>query len=502
MIMKIFRTNQIRELDAQTIEMENIASINLMDRAASALFQRINKIIKPTDRILILAGPGNNGGDALAIARLFTEAGIFVHTVLCTHSGRLSADAQLQYQRLSKLQKASLQTLKQPVDLEMLPEYTILIDGLFGSGLNRPLEGFFAEIARWVNRQKAFIIALDLPSGLFGEDNRLNSPSTIIRADLTLGLEFPRLAFLLAENEPYIGKWEIIEIAINPEAIARQQTPFYFTTINDIRPILKKRSQYAHKGSFGKVLLVAGSATMTGAAILASRGALRSGAGLVFLRTSAAAVSTIQIAVPEILVQSIEADPDFSNIKDFAVVGIGPGLGTNTAASDCLKKLLQKTIPSLVLDADALNLLSKNRDDLGKIPSGSILTPHPKEFDRLYGETASCGYDRLEKALSFAQKHHVYILLKGAYTACITPDGQCFFNSTGNPGMATGGSGDVLTGIVVSLLSQGYSPLEACRLGVFLHGRSGDLTLRNQSHESLIASDLIEHLGEAFNSLK
>jgi ADP-dependent NAD(P)H-hydrate dehydratase / NAD(P)H-hydrate epimerase len=500
--MKIFRTDQIRALDAKTIGLEGITSTNLMDRAALALFQRIRLEVKPADRILVLAGPGNNGGDALAVARLLTQAGCTVHTLLCQPSGRISADAHLQLERLSNLKEASVQLLEQPSDLEKWSDRSLLIDGLFGSGLNRPLEGFFAEVTSWMNRQKTPIIALDLPSGLFGEDNSQNILSTVVKANLTLGLQFPRLAFLLAENEAYVGEWETVNVAFHPDAVKILQTPFYFTQPEDIRSILKKRSRHAHKGSFGKVLLVAGSADMTGAAILASRGALRSGAGLVFLRTPAKAAPIIQMAVPEVLVQPMEADPLFSGNSHFSVIGIGPGLGTESFASNYLKCLLQKNNSQLVLDADALNILSQNRGWLDTLPSDSILTPHPKEFDRLTGQTATGEYDRLQKALAFAGKYRVYLILKGAYTACISPEGNCFFNSTGNPGMATGGSGDVLTGIVVSLLSQGYTPAEACRLGVFLHGRSGDLALESQSYESLIAGDLVEHLGNAFKSLK
>lgn len=504
--MKLFITNQIKALDAKTIGLEGITSTELMDRATMALFKRISEILKPTETVLVIAGPGNNGGDALAIARLLTESGFRTQTLLCNLK-TLSHDASAQLDRLQKTQAAKIIHIDNPENLSSLESPDYIIDGLFGSGLNRPLDGFYAEVVQWINRQNALKISIDLPSGLFGEDNRNNIPTNIVHADLVLGLQFPRLSFLMAENEAFIKSWELVDIAIHPKAIEEMPTSWSFSLTEDIKPLLKKRSKFSHKGTFGKGLLIAGSPCMMGAAILAARGALRSGVGLLSVRIPVTTVPIIQTAVPEALVQSYmsagfyqSTDPvDFSL---YSAVAVGPGIGTSKSHTISLENLLKQRPKNLVLDADALNILSENRDLLELLPKDTILTPHPKELDRLVGTPSSNGFERLEKALAFAQHHQVYIVLKGAYTACITPKGSCSFNSTGNPGMATGGSGDVLTGIIVSLLAQGYQPEEACKLGVFLHGLSADLTLKKQSQESLLAGDIAENLGEAFHWLQ
>ena len=499
--MNIYRTDQIRQLDAQTIEFEHITSIQLMNRAARALFLRLEKILKPTDKILVMAGPGNNGGDALALSRYLLEAGYPVKTVLCQPDPKVSRDTLEQLINLQQTDGADIRTLDNPVMLDELDaNWNYLIDGLFGTGLNRPMVGYYSKVVHWINKQPAYTISIDLPSGLEGEDNHSTLAPNVVHADLTLGLQFPRLAFMLAENEVFVGKWELIDIGIRKEVMDKVAAPYTYTTLKDLKPVLKVRSLHAHKGTFGKVLLVAGSPEMTGAAILALRGALRSGAGLVYLRIPANVLPVIQSAVPEALVQSSEAP--IRDLTEFSAIAIGPGIGLHPAQITYLKNILKLKPANLVLDADALNLIADHSDLMDAIPHNAILTPHPKEFDRLAGCVSSSGYERLHKAIDFAKKYRVHIVLKGANTACITPEGHCSFNSTGNPGMATGGSGDVLTGIIVSLLAQGYLPGDACRLGVFLHGLSGDIALGSQSFESLVAGDLVENLGLAFKKLE
>jgi len=503
--MKIFTTGQIKDLDAKTIKLEGITSSDLMDRAALALFKRIAEEIKPTETILIIAGPGNNGGDALAIARLLIKAGYQVQTIVC-HLKTLSNDASIQFDRLQEVPAARITCLKQAENLSLFEGYDYIIDGLFGSGLNRPLEGFYAEIVQWINLQDAVKISIDLPSGLFGEDNRMNIHENMVCANLVLGLQFPRLSFLLAENERYLKNWKLIDIAIHPQAIKEMTTPFSFTKMEDIRPMLKERSKFSHKGTFGKGLLIAGSPGMMGAAILAAKGALRSGIGLLSVRIPASETTILQTAVPEAIVESYDSG-FFYETSDpivpasFSAIAVGPGIKTGTAQASSLENFLKECPDNLILDADALNLLSENRKLLKLLPKNTILTPHPKEFDRMADTPSQSGYERLKKAMDFAREYQVYVVLKGAYTACITPEGHCSFNSTGNPGMATGGSGDILTGIVVSLLAQGYQAEEACKIGVYLHGLSGDLALDCQSQESLLPSDIARNLGKAFNLL-
>jgi len=499
--MNIYRTDQIRQLDAQTVGFEHITSIQLMNRAARALFHRIEKILSLTDKILVMAGPGNNGGDALALSRYLLEAGFSVKTVLCQPDPKVSRDTLEQLIDLQQTHGADILTLDNPFMLEELDcKWNYLIDGLFGTGLNRPMVGYFSKVVHWINKQSVYKIAIDLPSGLQGENNNGTLSPNVVHADLTLGLQFPRLAFLMAENEELVGKWELIDIGIRSEVIEKMTSPYSYSTLEDVKPMLKIRSLHANKGTFGKVLLIAGSPEMTGAAILSLWGALRSGAGLVYLRIPAAAMPVIQSAVPEALVQPSEAP--VGDLSVFAAIAIGPGIGLHPAQMAYLKTIMNLKPENLVLDADALNLIAAHTDLLDALPQNAILTPHPKEFDRLSGSTSFNSNERLIKAIDFAKKHKVFVVLKGAHTACITPEGHCSFNSTGNPGMATGGTGDVLTGIIVSLLAQGYLPGDACKLGVFLHGLSGDLALGTQSYESLVAGDLAENLGLAFKQLE
>lgn len=499
--MNIYRTDQIRQLDAQTVEFEHITSIQLMNRAARALFHRIEKLLKPTDKLVVMAGPGNNGGDALAISRYLLEAGFSVKTILCQPDPKVSRDTLEQLIDLQQTDGADILTLDNPIMLDDLDsKWDYLIDGLFGTGLNRPMVGYFSKVVHWINKQPAFKISIDLPSGLQGEDNHNILTTNVVHADLTLGLQFPRLAFLMPENEGFVGKWELIDIGIRPEVFEKAVTSYAYSTMEDLKPILKIRSLHANKGTFGKVLIIAGSPEMTGAAILSLRGALRSGAGLVFLRIPTAAIPVIQSAVPEALVQSSEGP--VGDLAGFASIAIGPGIGLHPSQIALLHTILTLKPESLVLDADALNLIAAHTDLMESLPQNAILTPHPKEFDRLSGSPSANSFERLQKAIEFAKKHKIYLVLKGAHTACITPEGRCSFNSTGNPGMATGGSGDVLTGIIVSLLAQGYLPGDACKLGVFLHGLSGDLALGTQSYESLVAGDLVENLGLAFKQLE
>lgn len=499
--MKIFLTSQMKEIDEGTIKNEPISSIELMNRAAFRMFEKIKPKLHFTDKILVVSGQGNNGGDAVAIARYLLESGYHVEVLLCHPNAKVSRDTLQQIVHLQQTEGVFIRSIDEADQLKQLhSKWDCIIDGLFGSGLNRPLTGFFSKIVQWINQQNAYTISLDLPSGLFGEDNWNNIENNIVQSDITIGLQFPKLSYLLPENEKYIKKWEIVDIQLHEEVMNQIPTPWSFTTLKDVSELRIQRSNFAHKGTFGKVLIAAGSTDMTGAAILASKAALRAGSGLVYVHQSTKIASIIQCAIPEVIV--LKKKVEDLDVYTFGAIAIGPGIGESNEQILLLEHLLEKQFQPLVLDADALNWLSKKSELISHIPPKTIITPHPKEFDRLMGRTFRNGFQRIEAAIDFAKKQHIYILLKGAYTACITPEGTCSFNSTGNPGMATAGSGDVLTGIVVSLLAQGYSTETAMKLGVFLHGLSGDIALESQSQESLIAGDIITHLGEAFKLLK
>ena len=386
----------------------------------------------------------------------------------------------------------------------ILEKQDIIIDGLFGSGLNRPLTGGFAAMVKYINQSESTIVSIDIPSGLFGEDNQKNDPEAIIRADLTLSFGFPKLSFLLPENAEYVGEWKVLDILLHPEAIANTATSYFQVTENDIASVFHPRNRFSHKGTFGHALLIAGSRGKIGAAILAAQACLKSGTGLLTVHVPQRGEQILQTAFPEAMVDLDPNQDHFSYVSDirpFSAIGIGPGLGKHADSAKALEHLLQTTEEPVVLDADALNLIAANKNILKHVPARSILTPHPKEFDRIAGESNN-SYERLLKAKDFAVNHQVCVVLKGAYTATCTTSGNVYFNSSGNPGMATAGSGDVLTGIILGLLAQGMEPETAAVVGVFLHGTAGDLAAVYQSEESMIASDIINMLGKAFKQIK
>lgn len=508
-MIPIYTTKQTKAIDAESIAFEGISSVRLMERAAIGLFECLCRWIPSTSSVLILAGPGNNGGDALALARLFVDKGYTIRCFLFSGGKELAADCQENANRLEKMQSKNLRFVRE-ASLETLREsqtIDFIIDGIFGSGLNRPIEGFFAEIVRWINQQNTYTFSIDIPSGLFGEDNHGNRTEHIVQADRVLGIQHPHLAFLLPENARFVKQWSLSPLAFPKEVLQQHKASFHLIEKSDVNTLLAKRNTFDHKGKFGHGLLIAGSYQMSGAAILSGRAALRSGIGLLSLCVPQSIYPTVQAAVPEAMVQRDLSEKQFSTpenlpLEKYSAIAIGPGLGCGTTQALALETLLDSIGQKpMVLDADALTILSQHPEILSKLPEGSILTPHPKEFDRLAG-TSSDGYERLSKATRWAVDHQVYLILKGAYTAILFPDGQCFFNPTGNPGMATRGSGDVLSGILLSLLAQKLTPEQACLLGVYLHGLSGDLALEKQSEESLTAGDLIENLGAAFHSLR
>lgn len=501
--MKCFSTRQIRQLDTITCEKQGISSLELMERAGCALSRRILEIVPKTTPVIVVAGPGNNGGDGLVIARQLHLQGYRVKVALCNFGKPLSDDARHQYEQTMRIPGLDLFEPSSPDELESRAENGYMIDALFGSGLNRPLTGLYAETVEWMNRQQATRIAIDLPSGLFGEDNGGRAEPVIVRASITLGLQFPRLACFMLENEPFIGCWELVDIGVDKETMENLTTSWSLTLPEEAAHLLKTRSRFAHKGQFGRTLLIAGSPGMTGACVLAGRGALKSGTGLLTLKVPDACLNIVQTALPEAMAITYTHhcwnDTDESDA--WSAIAAGPGLGISESTTESLERLMKAHPPRLVLDADALNALARRPALLERLSANTILTPHPGEFDRLT-KPHRTGFERLQTAVEFAQKHNVYVILKGAYSACITPQGLCRFNLTGNPGMATGGSGDVLTGIIVSLLSQGYSHEDACVLGTCLHGLSGDLALENESQESLTANDIATNLGKAFRYLK
>jgi NAD(P)H-hydrate epimerase len=381
----------------------------------------------------------------------------------------------------------------------------IIIDGLFGSGLNRPLEGGFAKIVDYINHSESTVVSIDIPSGLFGEDNKENNRKYIIQADLTLTFEFPKLSFLLPENADFTGEWKMLPVGLHPDALLKTKTPYGLITDEDIVSLIHRRERFAHKGDFGHALLIAGSRGKMGAAVLAARGCMRSGVGLLTVHVPEKGETVMQIALPEAMTDA-DAHPDFvtelpPSLSPYDVIGIGPGTGTHDRTKAVIDELLNAAGGKpLVLDADALNIIASNSELLHRLPQGTVITPHPGEFDRLAGSSENA-YERIQKARSMANEQKICIVLKGAYTAVCTPSGNVFFNTSGNPGMATAGSGDVLTGIISGLLAQGYSPEESAVIAVYMHGIAGNLAAANLSEESMIAGDITAMLGKAFKQM-
>ncbi|MBT3386038.1 MAG: NAD(P)H-hydrate dehydratase [Prolixibacteraceae bacterium] len=498
--MKLFSTKQISELDKYTIENEPIADIDLMERAATQITNWWVQKFSTEQKIIAFAGAGNNGGDALAIVRQLAELDYVCEIYLLDLGKDIKSSPAINWQRLLKQSKVKLSKITSKNEFPKINNGDVILDGMFGSGLTRALEGFPAEIINQINQLKNTVVSIDIPSGLKGEDNTENIPENIIKADFTLTFQFPKISFLFAENEKYVGNWEMLPIGLHPDGIAKIPTDYFFIEKADIHQILPKRSQFAHKGTFGHALLIAGSYGKMGAAILASKACLRAGVGLLTSHVPRLGYSIIQTAVPEAMASVDQHDSmftEFPDLKTFSAIGIGPGLNQKHNSCSGLCSLLEASKVPLVIDADALNILSENKDWLEKLPENSILTPHPGEFRRLVSETKD-SFENIQKQIQFSKKYKVVIVLKGAFTSISTPEGKLFFNSTGNPGMATAGSGDILTGIILGLLAQGFSSKEAALAGVFLHGMAGDFAAQEKSEFSLIARDLIDYLGKSF----
>ena len=466
--MKILSIDKIREADRYTIEHEPISSEGLMERAAGQVFEWLMAHIKKENKVKVFCGYGNNGGDGMVVARRLTKAGI-------------------------PNQVYMLPDLHSALDFPTFDDDEIIIDALFGSGLNRPVEGGAAELINYLNQQNAIRISIDIASGLFADTP--SPAAAIFKPDYTLTFQMPKLAFMMPENDPYVGQLEILDIQLHPQFLLQVETNNFLVDNELIKPIIHRRTKFSHKGTYGHALMVAGSEGKTGAAILGAKSCLRTGVGLLSVKLPQSAWTPLQTALPEAMIQVDD------KLEAFSAIGVGPGLGKDEDAQRMVRHLIQDAKVPLVMDADALNILSENPTWLSFLPPKTILTPHPKEFERLFGKTSN-SFERLELQREMAVKHNVIIVLKGANTATAMPNGTVFFNSTGNPGMATAGSGDVLTGMILSLLAQRYSSEEAAVLGVYLHGLAGDLAAEKMGQEAVIASDITNHIGNAYLSLK
>ena len=477
-----------------------------MERAAKAITHAITEEWTTHTPVVVFAGPGNNGGDALAVARLLINEEYKVKTYLFNITNHLSDDCVTNRQRLLDGKHAKdLIEVTAKFDPPELTADMLVVDGLFGSGLNKPLAGGFASLVKYINQSPAKVVSIDVPSGLMSEDNTYNVRANIIHAYLTLTLHERKLSFLFGDAQQFIGKLKVLDIRLSPEYIQKTEAQYHVLEENDIRSRLLHRDDFAHKGNMGNALIVAGSYGMAGAAVLATRACLRSGVGKVTVHTPRKNYDIMQIAVPEAVLQMDHEETAFTEAVDtdgFDALGIGPGLGHQETTAIAMIAQIRRAQCPIVADADALNILASHRAWMQQLPKGIIMTPHPKELDRLTGSPANADYERLHRTSELAKSLQAYIILKGHNSALCLPNGNVFFNPTGNSGMATAGSGDVLTGIITALLARGYHQQNACMVGMYLHGLAGDLAAKELGKESLVASDIIDHLPQAFQYLE
>ncbi len=489
--MKILSTNQTRALDEYTIKNKPILSIDLMERAAQAFVNSFVLKYDNTYKTLIFCGIGNNGGDGLAVARKLHQLGFDIETYILGDASKGSVDFLENLRRLQNQNEVNKLTESDEIQWPKR-ENSVIIDAIFGSGLNRPIEGFMANSIVKINQSGLPIVSIDIASGLFADEH--SPQSVVIKPTYTITFQYPKLAFFTHENEKFIGHWEAADIGLSQDFILNAETKYYYTTSEEIKPLT--RSSFSHKGTFGHACLIAGSYGMMGALILATKACLRSGVGKITSHVPKKGVDILQISVPEAIVEISQNNYHFDGIWDltkYDAVAIGPGIGLENIGKfeEFLKKDQNK---KLIIDADGITFLGQKPELLKLLPGKTILTPHPKEFKTLIGREWKNDFEKLEMLSEFAVSNKLIICLKGKNSAVALPNGEIHFNSTGNSGMATAGSGDVLTGIILGFLSQGYTPEQAGIQGVYEHGLAGDRAAKNRSERSMTASDIIENL--------
>lgn len=501
---KILSAEQLRKADQYTIEHEPISSLNLMERAVSNCLNYFD----PESALYIFCGSGNNGGDGLAIARMAANEFESVQVFILANE-TYSKDYLENRKRLKPFREVSVKEIRSAKDFPVIKKLrvedgrenffftAIIVDALFGSGLNRPLTGLGAALVDYLNRQDATRISIDIPSGLSADEF---SDGMRFKADRTITFQSPKLSFFFPENYSSVGDWSVEDIQLDQNFVASLPCNNFFLEEEDVKKILRPRKKFDHKGMFGHALIQAGGEGKSGAGILCAGACATSGAGLTSLITSKDGSLDVNISYPEVMTE-ISNSKNEIDVTKFNACAFGPGIGIDEQSGKKFLALLKKINIPAVFDADALNILSGEKNRWKLIPKHSILTPHLKEFERLAGKTSNW-FERHELQVSISKQHSLYIILKGAYTCITTPEGKSFFNSTGNPGMAKGGSGDVLTGMIVSFLAQNYSPEQACILAVYLHGLAADIAVKKTSEHSLLASDIIANIGNAFRKIE
>ncbi|TWO32868.1 NAD(P)H-hydrate dehydratase [Seonamhaeicola sediminis] len=500
--MKIFSREQIYEGDKLTVERQNISSTELMERAATQIFNWMHLRMQGAQvPIHVFCGIGNNGGDGLVLARHLIIHGYNVKTYVVNYSDKRSKDFLINYDRIKTVTKAWPTLMKSEADFPQIHPNDIIVDAIFGIGLNRAVVDWVKNLFKYFRETKAFTLSIDIPSGL-STDKVPKSEDDVVWAGYTLSFASPKLVFFLPQTAKYTVQWEVLDIGLDQEFLSTTETDVALIGKHEVLPIYMPRDKFSHKGLFGHSLIIGGSYGKIGAVTLASKGALSAGAGLVSVFVPKCGYNVLQTAFPEAMVFTDANEAIITDIKfDIkpTVVGIGMGVGTDSKTVSALDAFLKQNKVPLVIDADGINMISKKKSLLKLLPENTVLTPHPKELERLIGSWED-DFDKLNKVKAFSKKHKVIIVIKGANTITVLHD-KLYVNTTGNPGLSTAGSGDVLSGIITGLISQGYNPLLASIFGVYLHGKSADIAVEDFGYQSLVASHIIDYLGEAFIDL-
>ncbi|MEO8771458.1 MAG: NAD(P)H-hydrate dehydratase [Ferruginibacter sp.] len=498
--MKIFNSVQIKEWDAFSIKEQGILSIDLMERAAYACYSWLLNNNFTQKHIHLFCGKGNNGGDGLALARILIENNVAVSVYILELGKTGTHDFQENLQRLHRL-TSEIHFIQAGFAAPPVNNNNdLVVDALFGTGLNKPIEELALELIEFLNNTTCPLVSIDIPSGLFTD--KTTKGQTAISATYTLSFQHYKPAFLFPENNALIGQLHLLDIGLSSNYENNEPAPYELLEAGIVKGIIKPRNKFSNKGNFGHAALVAGSYGMMGAAVLAARSCLYSGAGKLTTHIPSCGYEIMQTVAPEAMckVSGEKFIEDIENTDAYSAIGIGPGIGLQKSTGDLLKRIFTANPASLLLDADALNCIAADKKLLSLLPAGTIITPHPKEFERFFGKTSN-DFERLELAIKKASELNIYIVLKGHHTAIITPPGKVYFNDTGNAGMAKAGMGDVLTGIITGLMAQHYTLPEAAILGVFLHGLAGDIAAEKFSQQAMQASDLIHCMGDAWKIL-
>lgn len=505
--MKIYSALDFHKIDQYTIEQEGITSLDLMERAATAVHYEIAPLMVKYKSICIFAGPGNNGGDALALARMLLATGCNPLIYLFNTATQLSPNCEANKMRLlEEYPDAAFNEVIKTFVPPMLSPDTIVIDGLFGSGLNKPLAGGYTSLVEYINDSGAYIVSIDVPSGLMCDWKQRSQSRYIIKADVTYTFQYPKLSFFFRENALYVGEWKLLDISLKVDPQDENFARLHYVDVTDVAQLLRKREKFSDKSDYGHGLLIGGRYGMMGAMQIAAKAAMHSGVGLTTVHSPRCGYMIMQSSIPEAIF-----DPDADDLvctevtlsDRYSAVGIGPGMGHGVKETGFLRSFVTSAIQMpIVLDADALNILSRHKELIKLLPANAIITPHVGEFERLYECVMDSDSHRLQQAMAMAAQYNIIVVLKGAHTAIVTPQGEVYFNSTGNNGMATAGSGDALTGIITSLLAQGYAPLQAAIVGVYMHGLAGDIAAAENGEEYVTASDIVASLGKAFKRVR